>query len=914
MKLLAFLPPSQCSLLVFLLLVTLKVSILAKIASANLDASRTAGNLGEGPIVCAYVGCQCDNWTFYCKGRNFLGLGLPARARDVVLINVGAATLPVAALEVSTNLRKLSWTSSGIERLEPGVFTATPHLEYLDLGDNRLISLPENVLAPLRHLKFLNFTGNLLTNLSRATFKDLESLETLLIARNNITVLPYQAFVMSKYLSNLDISINGIRSLQDYTFKPNQQLRYLNLSFNHLTNLPSRPFSGLGKLQHLDMADNDIRILPRGLFAELNNLQFLNLAGNPISNLTHLSFQGLTNLIQLDIGKTNILHIPHHFWRLIPNLRSLTIDETKIEVIENEDLIGLEKLENLTITNGRLREIHSKALDHLTYLRNLDLRRNDLTFLPASLAHLTRLTHLHLQGNPWACDCRMFWFVKWADTNVHRTAFESGLRCGHEIATIDTLQILRYLNCTPPSLAHTTPTKLHRLNNSVLLECEFNGNPAPSLTWVTPSLEIFHWNPDPDFPDDFHNHPADHRIENSMNLGNNGRIRLLDNGSLLITHLLRQDVGRYKCFAINPIDNYTTYVNVHMDPITYQHIKMFSIAVGAASATIFLLLTLFVQFLRYLFNRCGCYRWCYCCRRGVTPRAKQIYQMLDNIEQYKSQQLERLRENYTQQVHRIKDNCAQQVEWIRDSYEGQMRHIRDIRDYGTSHLTSLRDQYYEQVKRVRDYSTGQLNWVRENYVFQRNKIRKFSAHQVLRLRESYKYQQQTLSKVLENLPNLYFDNCRSGSCGKSDSAAFDPREVNQIPEIDSYFKVKVNDIVTCSASLEDLNSEYYTPTEFSSASPHGLGFEGIHINYIEDSPPLPLGPIVTANTSNAILHNIDECNSNSTVVKSFTISQPIHRGTSVELLNRQNPEKTNENSSLLGPSTSMPELPHETRL
>lgn len=96
--------------------------------------------------------------------------------------------------------------------------------------------------------------------------------------------------------------------------------------------------------------------------------------------------------------------------------------------------------------------------------------------------------------------------------------------------------------------------------------------------------------------------------------------------------------------------------------------------------------------------RCGCLNWCLCCRRvGATPRAKQIYQMLDSIEQYKSQQLEKLRENYTQQVHRIKENCAQQVEWIRDNYEGQMRHIRDIRDYGTSHLTALRDQYYDQV-------------------------------------------------------------------------------------------------------------------------------------------------------------------------------------------------------------------------
>jgi len=42
---------------------------------------------------------------------------------------------------------------------------------------------------------------------------------------------------------------------------------------------------------------------------------------------------------------------------------------------------------------------------------------------------------------------------------------------------------------------------------------------------------------------------------------------------------------------------------------------------------------------------------CCCCRRDrVSPRARHIYQMLDHIEQYKTQQLERLRDNYTQQV------------------------------------------------------------------------------------------------------------------------------------------------------------------------------------------------------------------------------------------------------------------------
>ncbi|CAL7936941.1 unnamed protein product [Xylocopa violacea] len=438
----------------------------------------------------------------------------------------------------------------------------------------------------------------------------------------------------------------------------------------------------------------------------------------------------------------------------------------------------------------------------------------------------------------------MFWFVKWAESKEHlRTAFQSGFRCGDEIdGTGDMLKTLRYLKCTPPNLAYATPTQQYLLLSSVLLECEFNGNPTPSITWVTPKLQ--------------------------------------------------------------------------MNPITLHKIKIISILVGAASATAFLLLTLLLQFLRYLLAKCGCMKWCLCCRRvGSTPRAKQIYQMLDNIEQYKSQQLERLRENYTQQVHRIKENCAQQVEWIRDSYEGQMRHIRDIRDYGTSHLTALRDQYYDQVKKVRDYSTSQLNWVRENYVFQRNKIRKFSAHQVLRLRESYKYQQQTLNKVLENLPNFYFDNCRSGSCGKSDSMVFDLKEDGSI-RVDTYLKTKINDLAN-GISMEDVNSEYYTPTEFSSASPHGNVLEGIHINYIEEmSPPFRLDPLpqgAMVPLHSIMLHSIEEHASSSSVYKDADHAKSVFRGFSTEVLAKE-PKETPESLGLLVPSNSLPDLPRETKL
>jgi len=237
------------------------------------------------------------------------------------------------------------------------------------------------------------------------------------------------------------------------------------------------------------------------------------------------------------------------------------------------------------------------------------------------------------------------------------------------------------------------------------------------------------------------------------------------------------------------------------------------IIVGASCVFGVLLFTVISQLILWICRKCGL----------VEERGKQLIQLRENIETYKSQQLENLRQNYTQQVHRIKENCALQVEWIRDSYQSQVKHLKDFRHYGSNQFSNIRDQYYDQMKKVRDYSTSQLGWVRENYVFQRNRVQKFSSHQVLRFRESYKYQQQTLNKILENLPSLYIDNCRGSSCGRSDSSVFsDPKdnlseELMDVQDISIYVKAKVVEM-TDPAVLEegiDEQSVYYTPSELS---------------------------------------------------------------------------------------------------
>lgn len=249
--------------------------------------------------------------------------------------------------------------------------------------------------------------------------------------------------------------------------------------------------------------------------------------------------------------------------------------------------------------------------------------------------------------------------------------------------------------------------------------------------------------------------------------------------------------------------------------------------------------------------------------------------------------------------------------------------------------------FFFKVKRVRDYSTGQLNWVRENYVFQRNKIRKFSTHQVLRLRESCKYQQQTLNKVLENLPSLYLDNCRSGTCARSDSMMFNSKENldNLACNIETYFKAKIDETTlaaVAASSLDDLGSEYHTPSELSRASPRMCRavsyLEGVQvINYIEDERPFIPPPIfvtmgprsiglskmrqqLSQNATTTSQRRIEEFGSTGSVASTGLPERPIFRGVSAENLAGGKNSGAHEVLGLLVSSISMTELPKETVL
>lgn len=215
---------------------------------------------------------------------------------------------------------------------------------------------------------------------------------------------------------------------------------------------------------------------------------------------------------------------------------------------------------------------------------------------------------------------------------------------------------------------------------------------------------------------------------------------------------------------------------------------------------------------------------------------------------------------------------------------------------------------------------------------------------MLRLRESYKYQQQTLNKVLENLPSLYLDNCRNGtSSTRPESAAFNSKDFmgedydESLPEnVDIYIKAKIDYMVAAyNSSLDDINSEYYSPTELETIGPRAVkvnyaDLEGVKvINYIEDRPPpimfpkhFDCGPLFLqrkeepstwstkpSNDSGPIfLQRIEELSK-----VADNLDCPVFRGVSAETL-AGDTRDTPEILGLLVPNSSLPELAKETKL
>lgn len=191
-------------------------------------------------------------------------------------------------------------------------------LEILSLANNKLVTLPDNIVA-LTNLKELNLMYNKINRLpERIGF--MCSLVKLGISNNCLEVLPI-TFGALNLMERVDLEHNALAVLPE-NLDNMLSCRAFNVNNNKLARLP-RCVGHMPSLTSFSASCNALTYIP-SQFALSPTLTCLRLNVNQITHLPD-RFGDLTQLVELDLDYNKISKLPHTFWRL-SSLRVLRME------------------------------------------------------------------------------------------------------------------------------------------------------------------------------------------------------------------------------------------------------------------------------------------------------------------------------------------------------------------------------------------------------------------------------------------------------------------------------------------------------------------------------------------------------------------------------------------------------------
>ncbi len=332
--------------------------------------------------------------------------------RELDLSRRRMTTLRTHDLEGLSHLEYLDMGGNKLRELPENIFWHTPRLTELYLNDNNFTEITDSSLNGLhKRLQFLSVEYNDLSNLTLEDFPHLEELyagENKQIDQISFKHLPKlkRAFLKNNGLPDLDF---GILTLPE--------LEYADLSHNRLGNNVEK-LEDMANLKTAILDDNMIHIFPSALLYSGIEVLFLN--SNRFTTesiLSHLSphaddnkksvkallfNHSLSSLPSLEVINKLAEHDANLFipvCRRTPQVRDALVDLLKIpcKKITRKDLA---KVEDLDLRAKDIKSLHLTDFDGLTNLKNLKLDSNELRRISTSTFALApNLKYLTLSDN-----------------------------------------------------------------------------------------------------------------------------------------------------------------------------------------------------------------------------------------------------------------------------------------------------------------------------------------------------------------------------------------------------------------------------------------------------------------------------------------------------------------------------------
>ncbi len=152
------------------------------------------------------------------------------------------------------------------------------YITSLDLYNNKLTTI-SNDIGKLINLDYLELKDNELISLPGKAFKKLKKLEVLRVNNNKLTEIPKEIGDLS-VLTHLIIENNKLNKVAE-SIGNLKKLEVLELTNNKITSLPNS-IGGLESLEYLLLKNNDLKELPNSI-KNLDKLKVVRLTNNPLS-------------------------------------------------------------------------------------------------------------------------------------------------------------------------------------------------------------------------------------------------------------------------------------------------------------------------------------------------------------------------------------------------------------------------------------------------------------------------------------------------------------------------------------------------------------------------------------------------------------------------------------------------------
>ncbi|XP_035767871.1 peroxidasin homolog [Neolamprologus brichardi] len=255
----------------------------------------------------------------------------------------------------------------------------------------------------------------------------------------------------------------------------------------------------------------------------------LDLRFNKIKDLQPGSFRRLKNLNTLLLNNNHIRRIPRGAFEDLENLKYLYLYKNEIQSIDRQAFKGLVSLEQLYLHFNNIESLEPESFTHLPKLERLFLHNNRITQLvPGTFSHLQAMKRLRLDSNSLNCDCELLWLAdllkQYAESGNAQAAatcdYPSRLQ-GRSVATLTAEE----LNCEVPRITSEPHDVDVTSGNTVYFTCRAEGNPKPQIIWL--------------------------RNNNALNMRDDSRLNLLEDGTLMIQNTRETDQGVYQCMAKN---------------------------------------------------------------------------------------------------------------------------------------------------------------------------------------------------------------------------------------------------------------------------------------------------------------------------------------------------------------------------